>query len=383
MAGNPAPSEDASATAGHAGAQSEGPAGAPAAPTPKDAAQEPEMPPDAGREPAPDAASMPDAKPATEKPTEPPEWPSDCETRHAFLAHGVAERGDTSRYTVAAGDQYYRSFYFALPWSGDVQILKARSVVDNPKIVHHWTLYTVADDAVSDGAIRGGGDGTFDTPLLNASVGIFSAGPGSSDLVMPDGIGLHVPQASRIVLEIHYVNATDAPEADRTGVEVCVTSKKRPIEAASHQLGKIDFRLPAHQRTEVSSVCRPRMQQGDIHLMNVTPHMHLTGRQFKLILNRASGEHVTLFDQPYVFAEQRSYDLPTDGSAADVVMKPGDTLTSVCTFENETDATVSAGIRTEDEMCQPMVVAWPAGALNNGLIPSALVAASVVGCVEL
>ena len=321
--------------------------------------------------------------PGGKKPAESPEWPADCETRHLFLAHGASSPNDTSKYVVAPGAQYYRQFYFAPPWAGDVHILKVHSINGNPKVTHHWTLYTVNNDDVSDGEVRGGGNNTFDTPTLSDSIGIYSGGPGGNDLVMPEGIGLQVPKHRMLALEIHYFNSTETAQEDRTGVEVCVTSKKRPIEAASHQLGRVTFLLPAHQRTDVSSVCRPRMQQGDIHLMALTPHMHLSGTHSKLILNRASGEAVTLFDEPYDFAEQRTFDLPRDGSAPDVVMKPGDTLTSVCTFENESDAPIAAGIRTEDEMCQPMVVAWPAGALSNGLIPSTLLLASEVGCVEL
>lgn len=356
-------------------------------PMPTGASMPPPMPTDSEpREPAPDneptdTAPKPSPAPATDEMPKPPEWPSDCETRHAFLAHGTTP--DAKKYPVPPGAQYYRVFYFARPWPSDVQILKARSLVDNHKVVHHWTLYTVNNDDVRDGEISGGPNGTFDTPNLSDSIGIYSAGPGASDLEMPDGIGLRVPETPALALEIHYFNASDSMEEDSTGVEVCVTSKKRPVEAASHQLGKVEFLLPAHQRADVTSVCRPRAQRDTIHLMAVTPHMHLAGRHYKLVLNRASGESVTLFDMPYAFEEQRSYDLPLDGSAPDVKMEPGDTLTSVCTYQNDRETAIAAGNRTEDEMCQPLVVAWPAGALTNALLPTTLFAASVIGCVEL
>jgi hypothetical protein len=378
MAGNPSAAEESPGAArpftpdfAHAGARAET----------RDSGQAiEERALDAVPERAADASQASEAAPEPQQPTKPPAWAADCEMRHVFLAHGASSSGDTSKYVVPAGAQYNRTFYFARPWTGDVQVLRIRSLVDNRKIVHHWMLHTVDDQAVADGEIRGGGNGTFEAPDLSVSVGIFQAGPGSSDLAMPEGIGLRLPQAPAFALEVHYFNTSETAEEDRTGVEVCVTTKKRSIEAAAHLLGRANFRLPARQRTDVTSVCRPQLQQGDIHLISVTPHMHLAGRSFKLILNR--NPQVTIFDEPYVFQEQRTYDLPVDASGSDVVMKPGDTLTSVCTYENESDAVILSGSRNQDEMCQPIVVAWPAGALSNGLFPTALVPGSAVTCME-
>jgi hypothetical protein len=59
--------------------------------------------------------------------------------------------------------------------------------------------------------------------------------------------------------------------------------------------------------------------------------------------------------------------VPEDGSAPDVLVNPGDTLTSTCSYTNATDSTIAEGEHSEDEMCLFGVLAWPAGELHNSL----------------
>jgi hypothetical protein len=46
-------------------------------------------------------------------------------------------------------------------------------------------------------------------------------------------------------------------------------------------------------------------------------------------------------------------------------LNPGDTLTTVCHYQNDTDQTIPYGPRTENEICEVPILAWPAGALHN------------------
>ena len=47
------------------------------------------------------------------------------------------------------------------------------------------------------------------------------------------------------------------------------------------------------------------------------------------------------------------------------VVKPGETLTTTCTFNNTTSAAIAFGTVSEAEMCYNFVVAYPAKALHN------------------
>jgi hypothetical protein len=57
--------------------------------------------------------------------------------------------------------------------------------------------------------------------------------------------------------------------------------------------------------------------------------------------------------------------LPRDGSAADVVIRSGDRLTTTCSYNNQTDRVITYGEFSEREMCLIMVWAWPAGLLHS------------------
>ena len=52
---------------------------------------------------------------------------------------------------------------------------------------------------------------------------------------------------------------------------------------------------------------------------------------------------------------------------SELIINPGDTLTTTCTYDNASDKRVNFGERTEDEMCFNFVTVWPApGLFNSG-----------------
>jgi len=199
---------------------------------------------------------------------------------------------------------------------------------------------------------------------------VVQGAPGSTPVNLPPDVGLRIATGPDVVfdLEIHYSNIAGVNvEEDATRLELCLTTLKRPKEAAMHFLGRADFSVPAHAKTDITSDCVPAEQSEPVHILAVTPHMHLTGEHSKVVLNREAGEQITLLDTDYDFWEQRSYVLPVDRSTPDVLLNPGDTLTSTCSFYNQTDETIDEGDRSEDEMCEFAVLAWPAGVLHNAL----------------
>lgn len=266
-----------------------------------------------------------------------------------------------------------------------MHVLQTRARIDNPKILHHWTLSVTRTDEPLDGVIRARANERPE--MVGGEMPLISGGPGAVDLKLPPEIGLRMTGGSNLLfeLEVHYFNGVGTrDEEDGSTVEVCVTHRKRPIEAAVHTLGRNSFTLPAHQRTDVASTCTPQGQVDPIHLLNVTPHMHLTGVRAQLALNRKSGERIALHDAAYSFSEQRTFELPSDRSAPDVTLNPGDTLTSTCTYDNPRDEAIPQGNQSQNEMCEFAVLAWPAGGLHNeygaliGLLPGKELFADVI-----
>jgi Copper type II ascorbate-dependent monooxygenase, C-terminal domain/Copper type II ascorbate-dependent monooxygenase, N-terminal domain len=315
------------------------------------------------------------------------EWPSDCEMRHVFRAHNNNGVSDTSKKHVAAGAQYYASYYYRPPWGArEVQGLKFHTIIDNKRIVHHWILYGVNSGATQqDGEVQGGQG----QPIGSMQGEFYIAGwaPGAPDIVLPDGVGLHMATGANAMfrLEVHYFNiaAGSVEEEDASGVEFCVTSKKRPAEAAIHWMGTTNLNvLPG--KSDVNASCRPQITNGPVHLISLSSHMHKTGVHSKAILKRANGgPALTLIDDAFSFLEQAGYKQPRDGSAADVLINAGDTIDVQCTFDNQTGTPKRFGSNTEDEMCFFYAMAWPRGQLQNGswfsIVPGA---EPEVNCIE-
>jgi hypothetical protein len=284
------------------------------------------------------------------------DWPSDCEQRYKFIAHGQSSPADTTKFNVstASSKQFYQCFFFKAPYGTDVvQALAFRPIIDDARVIHHWILYGADTATGSDGQVGG----------VGCSSGAFIAGwaPGGTGANFPPDVGLQMPSGANATfgLEIHYNNAGNYTDAlDASGVEFCTTKKFRPNSAAVHWLGSQAILVAPHQQTDVVGQCKPTNTQ-PVHLMAVSPHMHQIGVHAKLVLNRKDGTKVALHDAPFAFADQQSYPL-------DVIVNPGDTLTTTCSYNNTTNGLVTFGPATENEMCYNFTTAWPAGALSSG-----------------
>jgi hypothetical protein len=89
--------------------------------------------------------------------------------------------------------------------------------------------------------------------------------------------------------------------------------------------------------------------------------MHGRGRRLKTeILRGGSASAIEmLVDEPsFDFQSQKSY-------PSELVIQPGDVLRTSCTYDNASDARVTFGEKTEDEMCFDFVTVWPAPGLFN------------------
>jgi len=257
------------------------------------------------------------------------------------IAARASAAGD--KYIVPTTPDLYRCFDYAPPW-GDktVQVVSAQPIIDNSRVLHHWILYN-GSAAVQDGA-NAGCSGAHP----NASF-ITGWAPGGNGLKLPDDVGLRTEKGG-FSLEIHYNNTLGEGQLDGSGVDVCVTEKLRPKEAAVHWLGTQNL-----NKITASGTCQP-VATGPVTILTSSPHMHLQGRHMKTVINRQGGTSDILIDTPFDFNTQVSYPTP-------MVINPGDTLTTTCTYATPTPF----GQKTNEEMCYNFVVAYPAGQLAQFL----------------
>jgi hypothetical protein len=290
---------------------------------------------------------------------------ADIESCYELRAHGQTMPGDKTPYTVPIGETY-TSFIFKAPWTTPVQGLRFRHRPDNVAVVHHWLLYVEHANA-ADGDVEPcplAGPTGFLCGQASTRALITGWAPGRQDFRLPAGVGLELPApGSLLALEVHYNNNTSGMTAqDQSGAELCVTSKFRANTAGVTWLGTQSINIPAHTQGTASGTCKPlRMGLGaadPIHILYSWPHMHRLGRHLKSLVQRVAGGQDVLYDGDFSFEFQVSHDSP-------LLLQPGDSLITTCSYENSTDGSVSFGQSTDKEMCFNFTYAWPAHALDN------------------
>jgi hypothetical protein len=278
-----------------------------------------------------------------------------------FKNHGQPVAGDTSKYGVIPGEHYVCN-HFKSPWNEPAELVSWQTLYDNQAIVHHWLAYSVP----TGGAVDGQFEACIGTHLLQDAQLVAGWAVGSNDVDMPPDVALRMPGADReFLIEWHYFNSTGVEQMDASGVRLCVLPQgTRTNLAGITWLGTEFFNgpagMPAGQMSEFSGTCQ-NVSGAPINIVRFWPHMHQWGRNMKSTVVRATGATENVFEMPFDFNYQISYE-------ATVVLQPGDAITSTCTFDNQSAAPVAFGPSSDQEMCYQFAFSWPAGALDNGVL---------------
>jgi cytochrome c553 len=289
---------------------------------------------------------------------------ADIEECFELHAHGQPTVGDKSPYMVPNGENY-SIFTFKAPWTKPVQGLRFRHLADNPAVVHHWLLFAehgaAADGSIAPCDLAGPAGilcGAADTRSL-----ITGWAPGRPDFSLPPDVGLEMPAPGELLaVELHYFNTANAMASDRSGVEICTSSKFRKNTASVSWLGTETIDVPPNSMGTAAGTCTPDragMNPTDpINVLFSWPHMHKAGTHLKSVVNRAAGGSEVMYEGPFSFEFQTVYDTP-------LKLLPGDTVTTTCTYQNSTNLPINFGQSTTAEMCFNFTYAWPAHALDH------------------
>lgn len=288
----------------------------------------------------------------------PPIDPSECEYDFELRAHGGSRPDDQTPFVVPQGDDTYACFNFAVPWDAEVDGLYFEPLIDDRRVVHHWSLTTV-DQKLEPGSRS---EGPCAQSLGRAPV--VGWVPGAPSTVLPDNVGIRMASGTNTTfqLEIHYNNVARLPDVrDRSGVRVCATSKLRPeaavpVTLGTPCLGPLCAGLPPGRST-ASNTCVNTSTVGPAHVLWTAPHMHMLGRHLRSEIVRTDGSKQVLTDADYDFRDQQRY-------PSDLLIYPGDRVETTCTFDNDTARTVKFGEQTSDEMCFNFLLVWPAGSMG-------------------
>ncbi|MDB4986043.1 MAG: hypothetical protein JWN04_1221 [Myxococcaceae bacterium] len=265
-----------------------------------------------------------------------------------YLVHGSGVLGSGGEHSVC--------FYFRAPYPSGSQALAFVPLADEVSRPDYWLLYGIDQALHADGEV---------VPCGTAEAGAYllaGFSPGSSPIILPDGVGLALPSAasSGLILELHYGDSLAVELLDRTGVRICAASAgTREHEAAVHFTGSEAICIPPGASDfEVSAVCHPQTDRGRIHILSVWPRMLQHGKRMTVVVHRTDGSSESLFDQTV------SSPLQQRTLAGEVTLEPGDTLQTSCFFDNQGLLSAPFGSDGADALCYAFIGAWPAGALS-------------------
>jgi hypothetical protein len=291
--------------------------------------------------------------------------PGPGETCYDFKVHGSQDKVDDTKFMQPVGESY-EQFYYKIPWPADQIATSYATIGDNQQILHHWLLFST-NEAQPEGAHI-----TAPLPTLIGTDPILLAGwaVGGPNLVMPPDVGMELPNPGRTMnVQWHFYNSTSTPQGDASVVQICTVPKSaRPNIGGITWMGTEDLNgnvftggagMPPKMVSTFTTMCRPGRGDIPIHILGFEPHMHRLGKTMKTSINRMGGKTEVIFDKPFSFGNETHYFEEAD-------LQPGETLTTSCTFDNDTDRGVPFGESTDTEMCYQFTFHYPAHALTNG-----------------
>jgi copper type II ascorbate-dependent monooxygenase-like protein len=213
----------------------------------------------------------------------------------------------------------------------------------------HHTVLTMYDGASP-------ADGVYPCNVgTNGQNMIYGSGVGSPEFDFPTGIGLHLRQGQRLLLNLHLYNAGDTPLDGTSGTEFLEADPSEIAHESEIVLAgpTIGLYVPSGVTTQQGDCSISAITSEPLQLFSISQHMHRTGIHMKSVITRGADE-IVLQDVNYDFESQTfQYVNP------EIQLMPGDTLTTYCTYNND-GAPKTFGESTEDEMCFTDLFYYPA-----------------------
>ncbi|NUP08347.1 MAG: hypothetical protein HOW73_20040 [Polyangiaceae bacterium] len=245
-----------------------------------------------------------------------------------------------------------------LPAGADVNIVQMRSEMQGTS--HHFNVYKVLEGDVTapvtaeESTVH---DCSPAAEQLNGTAAyIFGSASPERIVDMPEGIGFHLLDGQRIILEQHVINAT--PDVIQGGAtfDLGVAADDAMIEhhADIMWLANWSIFLPAAQETTITEHCTVPY---DVEVFGLMSHTHALGTHFS-IEKWTDVESTHLYDSTD-WAHPVYMEL---GPA--LSLSTGEGFEWSCTYTNTTDHNVMAGQNSTDEMCMMFAYAYPKDSLS-------------------
>ena len=248
----------------------------------------------------------------------------------------------TDVYHLEPGQEVYMCYQFYSP-DQDVAITKAETIAEPG--IHHLALFQAFGTHEPDEAHE------CNTPIKISWLPVFVTGTGSKDLEMPSGVGMMIKAKTQYILQLHLQNTQEAAIDIRAGVNLTYDHNPTALQAAGiWAAGKQDINIPPTTTDyQVSESCTANK---DRHVFAVFPHMHKLGTKMDVTVTRG-GQTTSYYSvDPWQFGNQ-----PIE--LMDGPLGPTDKIEVTCHWNNPTNAAVTYGESSDNEMCYFVTFYYP------------------------
>jgi len=261
-------------------------------------------------------------------------------------------------YTVKAdGPDQFRCFVIPTGLSEDKTVSAVEFRPGNRKVVHHALFFLDRTGAARKREEAEGGSqpgySTF------GGVGILPTGalggwaPGATPRALPDGLGMRLQKGSDLVLQIHY-HPDGKEEADQSWLGVYFTKKPAEKIVGGVPLLNRKLYIPAGAERYKTTVSLPLPV--DVRVIGIFPHMHLVGREMKVVAVLPDGK-----EKPLIWIKDWDFNWQGQYRFVEPVALPKGTRLELEAYYDNSDKNpnnpnkppkvVRWGEQTTDEMC--------------------------------
>lgn len=255
--------------------------------------------------------------------------------------------------TVPAGGEELRCIYAQLPDDRGVMAVSDVESHYTPGS-HHLLAYRSNLTSIPEGYenVWDCSDGLWQ---INMRGSYYEAQRPDEEHKLPEGIAHKFQPGEVLILQAHYVNATDKDLQANVDFTLHPTDESKITqEAGSIYFNDINILVPP--RDEAKATMRCELPQ-DIHLALLWSHMHERGTHFIAETDDPGAQALgTLYEEDdWAEPDQRTY--PTDDTA---ILHAQSHITFTCTFQNQGDTPFVFGQSAHDnEMCILHGMYWP------------------------
>ena len=255
----------------------------------------------------------------------------------------------------AEGRDEYRCFILPTNNTEDRYVAAMEVRPGNRTVVHHVLAFldTTGTARRLDAADPAPGYSTFGGVGFLPSGGLGGWAPGNQPRFLPEGVGTLLPKGADIVLQVHY-HRSGKTEKDRTRIGLYYS--KKPVDK-SLRIGMVVqpfLSIPAGKANYTTNAALNIPKNVTVH--QVTPHMHLLGREMAVTAKLPDGSEKRLvripdwdFNWQINYAFKEPLPLP-QGSRVQMTARY-DNSSSNPRNPNRPPRQVGWGEQTTDEMC--------------------------------